>query len=435
MIDPHAHATHVTPYDRLAWTDIAVEPLLASGSHREELTAYFGADSYRELAALAVRVAAAPAPNRSRVYILPGIMGSQLAVPRSGGLPADVLWLDPLDIGAGRLRELALPGNASFKATTVLLFSYLKMKLTLRLAGFDPVLHHYDWRLSLVDLGRELVERLARERTPVAIVAHSMGGLVARAALAALPRETVSQLIMLGTPNQGAFAPVQALRGTYAVVRKVASLDREHSAERLARDVFASFPSLYEMMPTASKGNRDLCDRSSWPRRGRLPESRRLRAARRVQRALAPGDARMATIVGVGFDTVTDTTLERDQFVYTITRRGDGTVPADRACLRGARTYFATAGHSDLPRSDVVIAATEELLHMGETALLARTVPRLPRVAGQVSDAELRRTHRLKVDWTSLSQDERRQFLENLNDPPRVKLHPLSRKAHRYHRG
>lgn len=406
-----------------------MEPLLAGGSHREELSAYFGESSYRELAALAARVAKAPAPTRSRLYILPGIMGSQLAVPRSGGLPADVLWLDPLDICAGRLRELALPGDASFSATTVLLFSYLKMKFVLRLSGFDPILYHYDWRQSLTDLGAALARKLADEKRPVTIVAHSMGGLVARAALAGLPHDTMSRLVMLGTPNQGSYAPVQALRGTYAVVRKVASLDREHTAERLARDVFATFPSLYEMLPAASIGTRDMGERANWPRAIHGPVTQRLRAARRVQRTLLPGDSRMMCVVGVGFETVTDAVLEGNQFIYTVTRRGDGTVPAECAQLRGSRTYFASEGHSDLPRSDRVITAVDELLRTGDTQYLSRTAPRMARIAGRISDRDLRRTHRHKVDWTRLSQDERRTFLENLNDPPRIKLRPALPRA------
>ena len=36
--------------------------------------------------------------------------------------------------------------------------------------------------------------------------------------------EHVKRVVLLGTPNFGSFAPVQALRGTYAVVRKIARL-------------------------------------------------------------------------------------------------------------------------------------------------------------------------------------------------------------------
>ncbi len=40
----------------------------------------------------------------------------------------------------------------------------------------------------------------------------------------------------------------------------------------------------------------------------------------------------------------------------------------------------------------------------------------------QVSDSQLRRTHLGKVDWAALEPEERRMFLENLNEPPHLKL-------------
>ena len=43
----------------------------------------------------------------------------------------------------------------------------------------------------------------------------------------------MQRVLLLGTPNGGSFAAVQALRGTYAVVRKVARLDANASAETL----------------------------------------------------------------------------------------------------------------------------------------------------------------------------------------------------------
>jgi hypothetical protein len=39
-----------------------------------------------------------------------------------------------------------------------------------------------------------------------------------------------------------------------------------------------------------------------------------------------------------------------------------------------------------------------------------------------VSDTQLRRTHVDKVDWSALTPHARRLFLENLNEPPRLRL-------------
>lgn len=135
---PHPAATHVTPYDRLEAGDAAVERLLASGAQREALTDYFGAAAYAELAALARRATRARSRGGSRVYILPGIMGSLLGRPRGHGLPNDILWLDPIDIAVGRLREIVLRPHSPVRAMGAILYHFLKLKLRLAIAGFSP---------------------------------------------------------------------------------------------------------------------------------------------------------------------------------------------------------------------------------------------------------------------------------------------------------
>ena len=260
---------HVTPYDRFASVESQIEQWLASGARRRELSDYFGPTEYRRLAALARRADATRLPERAlRVLIVPGIMGSQLGLTRPAPLPHDIVWLDPLDIQRGRLAALRLPAPARVVPLGVVLFSYLRLKLYLRARGFAVDFHDYDWRLPIAHSGHVLAEKLRALRTaPLAIVAHSMGGLVSRAALALPETRHVERLVLLGTPNCGSFAAVQALRGTYAVVRKVARLAQQASAESLAAEVFSTFPSLYELLPwgTCSVAGSDLFDAQGWP--------------------------------------------------------------------------------------------------------------------------------------------------------------------------
>ncbi|HKF96989.1 MAG TPA: hypothetical protein VKB20_01935, partial [Steroidobacteraceae bacterium] len=247
---------HVTPYDRVAWSDTQIEEWLANGTRRRELSDYFGPNEHRTLAALARRACAArPAPGGLHVLIVPGIMGSQLGVARVQPLPNDILWLDPLDIQRGRLATLRLPSAAPIVPLGVVLFSYLRLKLYLRAQGFAVEFHDYDWRQPIAQAGQALAEKLRGLRPArVAIVAHSMGGLVSRAALAESGTRHIERLVLLGTPNGGSFAAVQALRGTYAVVRKVARLAPQASAESLASEVFSTFPSLYDLLPSERCG-------------------------------------------------------------------------------------------------------------------------------------------------------------------------------------
>ncbi len=423
---------HVTPYDRFAWSDQQIEQWLVEGAHAAELGAYFGAGEYLALKMLARRAHRAPlAADALRVLIVPGIMGSQLGLRRAAPLPNDIVWLDPFDIQQGRLTVLRVGGGAPVVALGAVLYSHLRLKLALRARGFAAEFHDYDWRLGVAELGRALAERLAHNER-IAIVAHSMGGLLARAALKYPHTRHVARLVLLGTPNRGSCAAVQALRGTYAVVRKVARLAAQPSAEALATEVFSSFPSLYDMLPTGDwSGGADLLDAAAWPRSGPQPRAELLSRARATQSLLAPPDARFAAIVGVGQETVTAVARRHDDFLYTLTRHGDGSVPAASAALSGAPCAYARVAHSDLTRDPLVAAAVVDFLKRGTTSRLPTRWKSASRAAARVSDAQLRRTHADKIDWSALSPEARRAFLENLNEPPQFALRVPRSPRHR----
>jgi PGAP1-like protein len=434
LTHPHSLTDHVTPYDKFAWSDTDIEHLLVTGEHERDLAAYFGEREYRELAELARRGAGVPLTDDAvRVFVVPGIMGSQLGLKRQPPLPHDILWLDPIDIGVGRLSSLHLSAGTPIVPLGVILYSYLRLKLNLRASGFAPVLYDYDWRLGVDQLGAALAERIRNEPVDrIMIVAHSMGGLVSRAALAQPGMSNVERLVLLGTPNFGSFAPLQALRGTYAVVRKIARLASRGSPESLAGKIFNTFPSLYHMLPSAQcNGSADLFDPAEWPRSGPRPNRALLRDARDIQSKLVQADERISVVVGVGQETVTAVVKRKDDFVYTITRHGDGTVPAVSAGLPGARNHYTLAAHSDLTRDPTVAAAVADLLHTGATERLPSKWKSSSAAQAQISDRQLRRMHTGKVDWAGLEPDERREYLENLNEPPKLQLRVPKKRATR----
>lgn len=432
MSRPGTTAQHVTPYDRFGFSDIEIERMLASGEQRQELAAYFGETEYLDLVRLARKAERFGVNDgHPHVVVVPGILGSQLGIARRPPLPNDILWLDPIDIQVGRLGLLGLDAGAPIIPLGVVLYSHLKLCLRLRAAGFAVTLYDYDWRLGIEESGAALAERLREHGSRrVAIVAHSMGGLISRTALALPGTQHVERVVVLGTPNLGSFAPVQALRGTYAVVRKIARLDGAATAERLTEEVFNSFPSLYQMVPVANgKGTPNLLDPGAWPDSGPALRPALIEGARRFRERLAPPDARFVAIAGVGQETVTAASKGRDGFIYTITRHGDGTVPAYSAALNGASTYFTKVAHSDLTRDAQVAAAVVEILRKGSTKRLPMKWTSGSRAQARISDRELRRTHTDKVDWASLTPAQRRDFLQNLNEPLQLRLRvPTSRR-------
>jgi pimeloyl-ACP methyl ester carboxylesterase len=418
-------AQHITPYDRFGWRDVEIERMLVSGEQRQELAAYFGESEYVDLVRLArkaERVGVSDA--QPHVVVVPGILGSQLGIARQQPLPNDVLWLDPIDIQVGRLGLLGLDAGAPIIPLGVVLYSHLKLRLRLRAAGFAVTFHDYDWRLGIEESGASFAARLREQSSRrLAIIAHSMGGLLSRVALALPGTKHVERAVLLGTPNQGSFAPVQVLRGTYPVVRKIARLDGATSAERLTEEVFNSFPSLYQMIPTTRrKGAADLLDPGAWPDSGPALRLALLERARRFREELPAADARFVAVAGVGQETVTAASKGRSGFVYTVTRHGDGTVPANSAALDDTRTYFAKVAHSELTRDAQVASAIIDLLRKGSTMRLPTRWSSNSRAQAHVSDRELRREHADKVDWASLTPVERRDFLQSLNEPLKLRL-------------
>ena len=167
----------VSVYDRLRRSDDELTTLLAGGAARHELVAVFGAAEYALLAALARRALRAPRRHAAPVYILPGIMGTQLGVPRAAPAPIDLLWLDPQDIIDGALTNLRLPEGAGLNVLGAIPYSYLALRLRLQAAGYSVVMHDYDWRADLGRQAQALAVRLRADPAPeVMVIAHSMAG-------------------------------------------------------------------------------------------------------------------------------------------------------------------------------------------------------------------------------------------------------------------
>jgi pimeloyl-ACP methyl ester carboxylesterase len=437
----------ISVYDRMCWPEAELERALAGGAHRRELAAYLGGYEYSTLAALARQSQAArrrrPADRkRLKVYLLPGILGSQLGRTRPAGQPPDLLWIDPSDIVQGRLTELRLPRVTSgasppprrptqrrpmqrrppLQPLGAIVYSYLALKLRLAAAGFDVVLYDYDWRGDVLASGRALAERLASDNAAqLALIGHSMGALLARAALAHYGNragaERITRVIGIGAPHGGSIAAVQALRSTYPIVGRLAAIDRVHDAETLTRLAFRGFMSLYQLLPAAS-ATLDLYDPAIWPRAGARPDPALLRAARAFGGQLAAPDQRFFSIVGTGQRTVTGIERRAQQFRYQLSSAGDGTVATCCATLPGVRSYSLRCEHSELPRSENVAAALIDLLHRGRTRRLREGVIARPGRSSYVTDATLRRELGRKLDWYSLGIGERRQYLNRLNEPP-----------------
>lgn len=323
--------------------------------------------------------------------VLPGIMGSHLAI---GG---DRIWFDPLDMIAGEMARLevtapgVVPQDLIGRAYDALC-EYLEQTHDVRRCP-------YDWRLSILTAAERFVDTLdkaledARERKkPVRIIAHSTGGLVARAALvkngrwqrlADLPG---SRVVQLGTPNNGSHFIAEVLLGRDAFVRLIERWFNWRHDLREFLKIVAQFPGVLELLPCSEEGD-GLYEFGAWEKLHNadrtgpawvLPTRNDLRAAAETwtHLAAAPLDPALTVYVaGKAERTPVGIVVAGDRVEIEYTPEGDGRVPWKTGIPPGVPTWYMDAVHGEMCVHRPAFEAFAELLDRGRTSLLPTTPP------------------------------------------------------------
>jgi pimeloyl-ACP methyl ester carboxylesterase len=346
----------------------------ATGDGERVLRIHFGDAAFERMQQLAQNMATTPSGT---VVVLPGILGSELYEND------EHIWIGIWNIIRGDFDQLQLDaGGKSIKAIqspTPLKDYYGELQLSL-LQRWNVVAFPYDWRLDIREVARQLKEKIdasAPGAVGFSLVAHSLGGLVARSFLQQFPDylNRVQKFIMLGTPNYGSFAIPVLYSGLNDVLKMVALLDQQHYMPDLLQ--FAkTFVSTYQMLPAPGKSPdaARLMDPAVY---GDLqPPQQRFDNAKGFQQEIAgvidPAITKMSYIAGYGFKTpdgIADWNKLQSWDGYRQSLAGDGTVPHSLGLISGVPTYFVHAEHSSLPASKQVIQAVEDILSTGASAL------------------------------------------------------------------
>ncbi|WP_422037076.1 DNA/RNA non-specific endonuclease [Roseibium sp.] len=364
-----------------------IEKNLLSGENEPVLRAYLGDELFNELKPLADELnrisqdesASFLASERARkhVYVLPGIMGSRLSARRF--LLDDLIWLDPKEIPLGGLKKLKLSDNSrEIYASGVIQPPYLKLKFSLRLAGYRVTEMPYDWRLTVAELGRRAHARIQADGVSNAIlVCHSMGGLVARA-VADLDqnKSLVEQVVTIGTPNYGSYSPVEVFALTSKMLRAIGKIDQIHTPQQLAKDIIRHFPGLVEMMPSPDRRpSEPFFTPAGWPSGGAAPTAVTLQNADQNRASLAAPDTRFYQIIGINQSTVQSAQLSESGFTFFSSFDGDGTVPRDLAEMGDVPRYYVEGEHGWLANQGDVIDAVKDLIAEKKTDVLPTRPP------------------------------------------------------------
>lgn len=362
----------------------------------------------------AVRASRSVSTPRPIVVVVPGTMGSALAARDRA------VWLAYFALLKGGLGDIAI--DQPDVRPTDLLDDFYGPLLEHLTRTHRVEIHPYDWRRSVREAAQQLAQRLEdllpeaeRTRQPVHIVAHSMGGLVARAMIAdggdgaqvwrrmsALPG---SRLLMLGTPNLGSHEAVRWLTGTNPTEAKLALLDFTRGTNGVI-DIVRRFPGLAELLPFDE-------ERSPW---GQLSTWKQLKAELgaafpladeavlrqaaatwKLLRAAPAEPDRMVYVAGCQNATVIDHEVADEEFAgnwtarrqlrFIATREGDGTVSWASGRLAGVPTYYAPdTGHDELCSNTDdrrIFRGYVDLLLTGKTDQLPSTPPGRARAAGE----------------------------------------------------
>jgi tetratricopeptide (TPR) repeat protein len=386
----------------------------------------WGGSSSAGVRAAAVHRAPAAAASLPAVFVLPGILGSHLKIGK------ERIWLDRhLVNGLARLayntgKKNGVKPDGPIGSFYDDLMSYLS-------EDHEVIPFAFDWRRPIEESANLLAEAVdaalvARKKSakPVRMLAHSMGGLVARTMQ--LERRDIwdrmmkvngARILMLGTPNEGSWAPMQMLSGddTFGnMVTVVGAPFRSHDL----RQLIAQFPGLLQLQAGLlddlgkqekwkALADEDLAafransvwhrlplqlDQFKWgiPSQQVLTRAISLRRNLDKQRDKDLGAFTDNLLLVVGKAAVTPSGYELGPagLAYLdVPEQGDGRVTLQSALLPGVATWTLNADHGSLPRRKEAFEAYRELLNDGTTTrLTALSAPAAAR--GGVSSGLIR---------------------------------------------
>ena len=325
-------------------------------------------------------------------------------------------------VAAGHLTRLALPRGSRLSALGVMLLNALK----LRLIAADRRLRRALPRLRLAAQRRAARGRAASrasQRTACAspmLVGHSMGGVVARVALAgghgAASRASCSSAHRTRARSRRCSRCAASTRRCASSPRSTcATTPRTSRASCSARcrrctnccriPASPAAPNLFDAVRVAG--------RRAATRPASCSRSRGQRTA-----PLAASDPRCLHVVGVRQETVIGAERRGRQFHFRYADDGDGTVPRALAGDAGVERPGSSAEkHGGLPNNGRVISAVVDLLREGTTERLPAAHRAGTRKVRTVAESTLRRVAPHKVRWQDLSPDARRRLLEPVVSP------------------
>ncbi|MBR0897095.1 CHAT domain-containing protein [Bradyrhizobium tropiciagri] len=415
VLDQGGKVSHFNYFSNTQTASAVVDALTRTGSTSPDGFSVIGPLSWAGQSPSGRRAAlpARPANKAAELpalFVLPGILGSNLKIDD------DRIWLGWRLVNG--LKRLAYDPGKDHVAPDGPIGLYYDDLATALFNDHDVQPFGFDWRRPILAEAQRLAKAIAAaldarkaSRQPVRIIAHSMGGLVARAMQIVDPAtwnrmmaSDGARLLMLGTPNGGSWTPMQVLSGDDSFGNLLVNVGAPFASNE-TRQLIADFPGFVQLQAGlldrlgTEKAWRDLAKsdldaisaRSTWhnlglqlvqfqwgiPPQAVLDDAVQLRRQLDKQRDkdLVSWADRLLLVVGkapttpAGYEGASNS--DRG-LAYLEVDDGDGRVTLESAALPGVATWIADADHGSLPRYKAAFEAYRELLNTGSTERLAR---------------------------------------------------------------
>ncbi|HEY8405198.1 MAG TPA: CHAT domain-containing protein [Flavobacteriales bacterium] len=339
-----------------------------------------------------------PEGKRPIVFVLPGILGSNLSVGETE------VYLQFLRVSVGGMKRLSI-SNQDVKASSLIGNFYKKICEYLQ-SEYDVVTFPYDWRKPIKEESAKLASQIEYylnkfPHVSISIVAHSMGGLVTRH-LAIDHEQLWSRMnerngfrtLLLGSPLGGSYMIPEVLIGEGNRIKQLATLDITNDAEELLK-VFAQYPGLQDLLPTSTTPHnfaevelwremKKRQDRVNWviPAEADLKRFESFREEVLQKSTRFYDNSNVIYIAGKA-DQTPESFIYRPnhragrqlEFVYT--ERGDGSVTwasgIPHSFIENNRLFYVDTSHGNLAKESSLFGPYLELLRTGTTSMLSRT--------------------------------------------------------------
>ncbi|WP_454053153.1 lipase/acyltransferase domain-containing protein [Clostridium sp. Marseille-Q7071] len=306
-----------------------------------------------------------------QIIMIPGIMGSTLSQKQLTIWPKHISHIFDINF-YDILKDL---DDNSISASSIIPIAYNSLEKFLKTQCTEYTAFYYDWRQNNLVQSSILRGKINKNADEIIIVAHSMGGIIAKLFLDEYKDDPIlskiNKIITLGTPYNGSPDAYKAILFGKSVPNELFPIILSKGE---SKKVIKYFPSIYQLLPNEDycnyyenlkdyylvKDNNDL----SWEeiyndiympllKDVNLDVDLTLDKFYKTLTSSLPSHISHHEVIGFNIPTLCNLIENNGEFKGKF-NDGDGTVPLYSAMTDATKKYFVKCDHGELTKSSVV---------------------------------------------------------------------------------